>query len=47
MFESDIPQDIINHIKSFTPLDKPIGPQLGILIALFIYYRNIRNYAEN
>ena len=42
MRESDIPEEVIEHIKSFTPLDKPIGPQLAILITLFIYYRSIR-----
>ena len=46
MKESDIPQEVINHIKSYKPIEKPMTIQLGILIGLFIYYRNIRNYAE-
>ena len=43
MRESDIPKEVIDHIKSFTPVDKPTPIQLSILIGLFIYYRNIRN----
>ena len=42
MRESNIPQEIINHIKSFTPRDKPVSIELGILVVLFVYYRNVR-----
>jgi hypothetical protein len=47
MRETDIPQDIIDHIKSYKPIEKPMTIQLSILIGLFIYYRNIRTYAQN
>ena len=42
MRESNIPQEIIDHIKSFTPRDKPFGAPMAILFALFIDY----NYIE-
>ena len=47
MRETDIPQEVINPIKSYKPIENPMTIQLSILIGLFIYYRNIRTYAQN
>ena len=43
MKESDIPQEVINHIKSYTPIENPMTIQLGILIGLLIRVNSLKN----
>jgi hypothetical protein len=42
MKETDIPQEVIDHIMTYKPKKERFGAPMAILFALFIYYNYIQ-----
>ena len=42
--ESQIPQDVINHIKSFIPVETSKSLEVSLVLCVFVYYGLLRTY---